>query len=825
MANGTIERPGVTVEQVFEAEAPTLIAPALPVVIIAPSKQIEFRQGAGSYSADTAALYAYPNLISGASVDLLSVAVHLFTSDGTFLIDPADYTATVSGVSLLAWVTTTDFVTQDQENGEFQADENIEDPATSGNYGADGTASAGSTTLNSAADVDFVAIGAKAGHLVEIFNDNDGGNDNGIYRIAEVTDSDNIVLRKEPQDEWTGFNDALTTAEFRVIADNSTFKDETVDFQQLGIVGGETMKLVVGTTEYDIEEVKSQTELLLSIEQERSLSGDTAIGDPGVLTVAGDLTQEILPGDKVVVQDGADVGIYEVDTVVWSDPNTIITMISGDAFTAAATVSFHTARTPASDVDVTYSVKEVRRDRNGTVLITYDADRTDLTGKLTQVESLDDLANKAGPPVPENPLSFGGFWAIQNTDTTVYLTGVNADTLTEHTSALDFLGNEEVYSLVPLTQDPATHQLYAAHVTERSAATAKKERIAWINRELFVQETKIEDADGTAATATNATPPAADSFVDAGADFTVAGIVAGDEITFTYTPSGGSETTQTIRVLDRSNSTTILLVEGLPSAFFTEWADGGTTGKSYTIKSVPLDKFQQAEFLADYSKSFANRRVYNVWPDLVELTYTDDTQDSDFLTQAELAGDGTPQTGTFTGVFPGYYLCAMYGGLVAGQDPQQPFTNLPITGATGLRNSNRYFTETQLDIIATGGTFIVIQDAEDGPVASRHQLSTDVTIIERRELSITKDVDFIAKFKRNSLREYIGKYNITQVYLEQLRVVNDSLSKKLVDDGQLISIPDTLRLEQSEEASDEIILDEDILVPFPANFIRVTLFI
>ncbi len=473
-------------------------------------------------------------------------------------------------------------------------------------------------------------------------------------------------------------------------------------------------------------------------------------------------------------------------------------------------------------MDVEYSIKEVRRDRNGTVLITYDADRTDLTGKLTQVESLDDLATKAGPPVPENPLSFGAFWALQNTDTTVFLTGLNADTLTDHVSALDFLGNEEVYSLVPLTQDTATHQLYAAHVTERSAATAKKERIAWINRQLFIQTTKILDADGTSAVATNNTSPTADSFVDSGADFTTDGIVAGDEITFTYTPSGGVETTQTIRVLDRSNSTTILLVDGLPSAFFTDWAAG--SAKTYTIKSVPLDKFQQAEFLADYSKAFANRRVYNVWPDLVELTYTDDTQESDFLTQDELNGIGTPLTGNFTGVFPAYYLASMYGGLVAGQDPQQPFTNLPITGATGLRNSNRYFTETQLDIIATGGTYIVIQEAEDGPVSSRHQLSTDVTIIEKRELSITKNVDFIAKFKRNSLKEYIGKFNITQVYLEQLRVVNDSLTKKLIDDGNLLSA-ETLRLEQSEDASDEIILDEDILVPFPANFIRVTLFI
>jgi len=819
MANGTIPRPDAFVEQVFGEATPALLPPPLPVVVIGTAKQIEFRQQAGSYAASTAATYAYPNLLSGASVDLASVEAFLFTSDGTFQLDSGDFSATASGVQVLSYVTTSDFVTEDQVNGEIQGDENIQDPTA---YEADGAGTIATKVFTSLLS-DFVAAGVKAGNLLEIIDDGGGGADNLQYRVDEVTDLNTLVLRLEPEDEWTGFTAGITGATFRVIADWTTFKDETVDFQQLGIVGGLSMGVIIDGARYRVEFVKSATELAINPEQLGALSVTTIIGTPGGVLISGDFTDEILPGDKIVIETGADAGIYEADTVVYGVPNTTVTFITGDDITAATTEPIHTFRPLTAAVDVAYSIDENRTDRNGTILLSYDADRTDLSGVLTQIQDTDDLNNTLGASVPENPLAFGAFWALQNTGTTVFVIGINSDTVAEHASALDILGNEEVYALAPLTQDSTVHQLYAAHVTAFSAVDAKRERIVFLNRELFVQETKIDEADGTSAVATNATPPANDSFVDSGADFTTDGIIAGDEITWTYTPDGGSVTTQTIRVLDRSNSTTLLLIEGLPSIFFTDWAAGSTTAKTYTIKSRSLDKFEQAEFIRDYSKAFANRRVYNIWPDLAEFTYTDNTRDTDFLTQAELTGT-PPTTGDFTGVFPGYYLSSVYGGLVAGQPPQQPFTNVNVVGPTGLRNSNRYFTETQMDIIASGGTFIVIQEAEDTPVFCRHQLSTDVTIIEKRELSITKDVDFIAKFFRNQLRPYVGNQNITTVYLEQLKIVVNSLIERLVADGQLIS-GSLITLRQSDEESDTVLVEVDILVPFPANYIRVTLFI
>ena len=408
----------------------------------------------------------------------------------------------------------------------------------------------------------------------------------------------------------------------------------------------------------------------------------------------------------------------------------------------------------------------------------------------------------------------------------MFATAVAADTVLDFTLATEFLETEDVYAMIPLTQDAATHQVFAAHVTQQSDVDSKHERIVFINRQLFIQTTRLtEDPADTGAVITNETSPTLDTFADSTVDFVTDGVIQGDVIELRFDDgAGGPVTTESTRVFSRDSATALTLIDGLTSGFITSWNSAAGSGfADYNIKSAALDKFEQADFIADTSKSFANRRVHNLWPDLVEITFTDDTKETTNLTESEIAGTA-PATGNFTEVQPAYFLASMIGGMIPGNVPEQPFTNLNITGAVGLRNSNKYFSNTQLDIIATGGTYIVVQDVVDAPVFARHQLSTDVSQLEKRELSITKAVDFTAKFFRTSLRPYIGKFNITDIYLEQLRAVADGILTKLIEDATLVD-GTIVKLEQNEEKSDEVLLDVDILVQFPANFIRVTLLI
>ncbi len=102
------------------------------------------------------------------------------------------------------------------------------------------------------------------------------------------------------------------------------------------------------------------------------------------------------------------------------------------------------------------------------------------------------------------------------------------------------------------------------------------------------------------------------------------------------------------------------------------------------------------------------------------------------------------------------------------------------------------------------------------------QLSTDTSSVETRELSITKIVDFVAKFMRTGLRNFIGTFNITQPFLDTLSTVIQGMLGFLAENGIIIG-GDLNNLIQSKEDPDTVLIDVSLDVPFPCNFIRLTL--
>lgn len=812
----TIERPDVTVEQQFQEPAVALVAPALPVVAMGVNKQIEFRLDAGAL-ADPAVSndFSYPGRISGTTIDLATVAVHLFDDDGVFEL--LDFTADANKVAVAAFNETTFILIRDAQTG--QAVGNF---AESSIAETTGDTTIGTLTFEDSASGTFITDGIRPGMKIAIHS----GADFGEFEVDTVVSETEITVKAFPESGFTGFAATASGLLYHLGADTSTFKDVSLDFFSKDLVAGfdtfiEFEQPTGEKRKFSVEAIDDANTLQLDMEfLAREASGDTTVGT-GTFTDSGEdfAALGVKVGWKLIIQDGADAGTFDI-TVVGTTTVTVDATFGGD--TGA---SYRISETLVSENGLEYSATLSRFDRTGTILISYNGTRIDNIGVKVTVETTDDVVTKLGPAVPENPLSFAAFWAVQNTDTTVFATAVAQDSLADWTSALDFIETEEMYALVPATQDPATQQVFAAHVTSESSVENKHERIVLINVPLFISTTRVsEDTPDAGAEITDGSSPTLDTFVDATADFVTNGVVAGDVITFSFVDGDGVTNTEDTRVSTRDSATALTLLNGLTASFITAWNLATVPDQSYLITSPPLDKFDQAENIAQVSRGFANRRVYNIWPDLVEFTYTDDTQSTTFLTQDELDGVVTLQTGNRTSVEPGYFLAACIGGQVAGEESEQPFTNLNIVGPIGLRNSNKYFTESQLDIIATGGTYIVIQEIENGPTFSRHQLSTDVSLIEKRELSITKNIDFIAKFFRNQLRPYIGKFNITNIYLEQLRSVATAILNSLKSDGKIIS-GSIVKLEQSADQPDTVLLEVDILVPFPANFIRVTLLI
>jgi hypothetical protein len=74
-----------------------------------------------------------------------------------------------------------------------------------------------------------------------------------------------------------------------------------------------------------------------------------------------------------------------------------------------------------------------------------------------------------------------------------------------------------------------------------------------------------------------------------------------------------------------------------------------------------------------------------------------------------------------------------------------------------------------MDIIATGGTLIMVQDTPTSLPYVRHQLTTDPSLLETGEISVVKNNDFISLFFKNLMKPYLGEWNVTEDLLGALR--------------------------------------------------------
>ena len=106
-------------------------------------------------------------------------------------------------------------------------------------------------------------------------------------------------------------------------------------------------------------------------------------------------------------------------------------------------------------------------------------------------------------------------------------------------------------------------------------------------------------------------------------------------------------------------------------------------------------------------------------------------------------------------------------------------------------------------------------------MASRHQLTTDVSSLKSRELSILKAVDFVAKLIRAQLRRYIGRNNITQQLLETVSLTAQAALASVA--GSVVARATLDSLEQSANSPDEILATISITPFYPANRIKITI--
>ena len=293
------------------------------------------------------------------------------------------------------------------------------------------------------------------------------------------------------------------------------------------------------------------------------------------------------------------------------------------------------------------------------------------------------------------------------------------------------------------------------------------------------------------------------------ATFLSSGVEANDELVIIdksivdqTTYSGYSEKRYRVAKANKENELTINAVwdeetqEWDSTRVFPETVDS----VYYRVESpVITDKMKLAEMYANISAGFGNRRMTHVFAPYVGIS--EDNEEHQV---------------------PGYYMACAYAGATQRHKASQGFTNMSFAGFTSVRMTNDYFTKSQLNKIASGGTAIFVQENEGAPVTCRHQLTTNMDTIETREYSITRIMDYIAKCARVTKRPYIGKYNINVAFLEMMSKLANSIINRMVTDEIIISGTVT-KVIQDPDQKDKVIECYRLEVPYPCNYIDITL--
>lgn len=480
---------------------------------------------------------------------------------------------------------------------------------------------------------------------------------------------------------------------------------------------------------------------------------------------------------------------------------------------------------------IPYAINET----NVGVYIEYKALRKDVTSAasdpgLLSFGSVTELEASIGPISTENPLALGAYLCMLNSPgITISCLGVDESTdaaplgtVDSYLRALEFIESKEVYSIAPMTDDPYIQQLVSTHVQSLSQPSERGERIALLWKPTPTREvdTSIQGGSGEGTqtgingqlrTESNHSSDIITAGIsdlssidvdDDGLYVEVTLVALGATAVRNYSVSAVDGLTLTLRTSFSSGQN--------DDGFYSETALSGTAsyssisyvlrirGDKLLITGTTLpDTTKITQTAASQASGFSNRRVFLLFGDSVDVSLD----------------------GVSTNV-PGYYIAAGLAGMIGSQNPQQPFTNLVMTGYSRVYGTDDTYSENQMDVIADGGRYLLKNLG--GGIAARHQRSTSNLTIESRELSITKAIDFLAKGLREINRVFIGKFVITPGFLDQLTMANEGYLRSVTQQG-VVRTAALKSLLQSEAAPDTVLIEVEVQPAYPCNKIRITI--
>jgi len=445
------------------------------------------------------------------------------------------------------------------------------------------------------------------------------------------------------------------------------------------------------------------------------------------------------------------------------------------------------------------------------------------------VSSIDTLQEVFGPISNRNPFALALYFALLNSGDGVEINAIGVDDVSEaepdgtvvaYASAAEFLRAYEVYSIVPLTHDENVIALFDSHVKDMSEPELRAERTVISapsnpdrRNDVVVLSTGEDGAQSTGIVNQvdlNDSPEAVlnglgiDTSQEIPFQFSdltqlYLHITVGDA-SFKYSAqniSGGRVSFRTVYT-SAQNGDGFYSTDALPNEFVGAEFSLALRGAPLTIAGTGLlDKTAYAETIRNGAQQYLNRRQIRLYPDLVQ---------SDAI-------------GGINQRLPSYYFAAALAGIVGTIDSQEPLTRVPMVGFNDVVGPA--LDRNHLNVISAGNA-VIEPESEGANPSLRMQGTTDPSTIESREWSVTRAVDAFSKTLRNQLKSKIGRFNITQAYIDDLSMLVDSMCTAAVSQGQFRGA-DVVKLEQDVAQPDSILVEIQLEVLYPANYINVTL--
>lgn len=446
----------------------------------------------------------------------------------------------------------------------------------------------------------------------------------------------------------------------------------------------------------------------------------------------------------------------------------------------------------------------------------YRANRSDLSGRVLTISSVTDLGDQLGEISSSNPLAYGVSLALANSGGAAINAIAIDPRLSErdaHIQATELAQGQRMYALVPLTQELSIHAIYKAHVNAMSLPTSGNWRVALTNCSIPEEDYlygKPGSADGDDA---DNIPDLLEKVsidgvnIDLGRGASAPLVFPGDYLQAIVLNTDGEPTDEYIQSdsITANSGSTIVLNS-------TTWVDANgdtvsspAAGDLYVYVARPATKQGQAEWVASQAETWNDKRLW-MFP-----------------------GDITiPNESGLDEVLPGYYLMAAQAGFISGTPPQQPITHITVAGITDMLHGNFYFTEAQMNLMAEKGALLYEQNSQGTTPYCRHGLTTDVSVLEYREVLKVKNWDYLSYYYKDLLDPFIGTWNITSDTIQTIRQTAISaseslLTRKLPKIGAPLLSYNITKLEQNATSADAIDFIMGVAIVNPNNYTNVHL--